>query len=94
MRHCRQIIWIAVFPAIHICLCVFTLLFLGNDTWDWIFIVPLDLPILLLLERFKAPPYDTKAIVIYGTAQWLFIGIAISCISGWLTRRREARDSR
>jgi hypothetical protein len=75
---------------VHLCLCAFTALFLGQDNWDWIFVATLNLPLIFLMDWFKLP-IDRVTLTVAGTVWWLCIGIAISCISDWFARRRRMK---
>jgi hypothetical protein len=86
----KRIIQIASLPTIHLCLCVITILFLGQDVWDWMFVTLMDIPVLVLMGWFKPPPYDSMTITISGTVWWLCIGIGISFISESLGRGKKA----
>lgn len=92
-KRTKRILQIASLPAIHLCLCAATVLFLGQDSWDWIFVTLVDVPVLALMGRFTPPPYESMTITIFGTIWWLCIGIAISLISDWLGRKRMAKST-
>jgi hypothetical protein len=77
-------------PTFHLCLCAFTVVFLGQDNWDWIFVATLDIPLLLLMACFKLP-IDRVILTIAGTIWWLCIGVALSFMIEWFERRSRPK---
>lgn len=92
-KRSKRILQIAILPTVHLCLCALTILFLGQDSWDWIFLTLVDVPVLAFIGWFTPPPYDSMTITIFGTIWWLCIGLAISFISEWLGRRKKAKST-
>ncbi|MGO9324554.1 MAG: hypothetical protein ACLP07_08330 [Terracidiphilus sp.] len=91
MKKSTGMLWIAALPTAHLLLCALTVVFLGTDAWDWMLVTTLDLPFIVLRSWLLPPPISDASLVIFGTIQWLCVGVAIRSVSFWLERRRRAK---
>lgn len=88
-----RLLRIAILPATHLLLCALTILFLGQEGWDWMFVGLLDLPVILLSVLFTNE-YGSTTVVLFGTVQWLCIGIVWDRMSESSARKRKLTDAK
>jgi len=94
MRCSRVVAQIAILPTIHLCLCILTRVFLGDDSWDWIYVATLDGPLIGLMGFFKEPPFGILSITVCGTIWWLCVSIALFALVRLFARIKKAVTSK
>jgi hypothetical protein len=84
MKYRRRVLIIAVLPVMHLLLCLFAVLTGGRNSWNWIWVLMVDMPVAYFVRVAQANPF---CLTLIGTAWWLCIGFAISWLISWLIRR-------